>query len=461
MERLQRASVTTISISTIVLVATLILGAFGAYTYKTERDAGRERLRGHLYANLAQLADGLSLPVWTFDKDQIRKIVSSAARDPEIQFVRLDTGDETYSAGTHPGGTAPWLHASQEISYGGHATATLEIFATSAQLDRNLRRGGFRVGILILFTDLVLIASLYTLLWNTILRPLREVEAYAKSASEEGGERAPSRTVLPREIESLRSSVERMAALQERRYREARVSKERAEAADRQKAEFLDIAAHELRTPLTPLSLLLEMVENKSRGSTAHAPEIWGRINMLMDRLTRIIAGMIEIGRIDTGGFVLHPRETDLAGLLGSVVQEFRAQSPGRLISLSLDGGDAIAQLDPERIRQVLGHLLDNAAKYTPEHSPIEVSLRHIAGSRARITVRDHGPGISAERQKTLFTRFFRVMSGATLRHSGLGLGLYTCSRILDMHHGSIGVECRENEGSEFFFELPLERRAA
>jgi signal transduction histidine kinase len=113
-------------------------------------------------------------------------------------------------------------------------------------------------------------------------------------------------------------------------------------------------------------------------------------------------------------------------------------------------------KVDPLRIEQVIGNLLDNAQKYSPERQPIDIKI-DLLPNKIRISVTDHGIGISKEQQHSLFSRFFRISSNETIRHPGLGLGLFICRSIVELHKGTIGVESEINQGSTFYFDLPRE----
>jgi len=238
-------------------------------------------------------------------------------------------------------------------------------------------------------------------------------------------------------------------------------AKENAEAADKLKSQFLDVAAHELKTPLTPLLLLLQLVQRNGDNPSALTPEIWPRINRQLEHLNGLVNDLLEVSRLDLGLFAFRPQFVDLNELVSQSVDDFRRMVTDRKVTLARSIAPLEVELDPVEIKQVLFNLLDNAAKYTPPLSPIEVAISPSGGRRVKVSVTDHGQGISPQQQKTLFTRFFRVTSSATRKHSGLGLGLYVCRRILELHRGSIGVESDVGQGSKFEFEIPISRTAA
>ena len=111
-------------------------------------------------------------------------------------------------------------------------------------------------------------------------------------------------------------------------------------------------------------------------------------------------------------------------------------------------------KFDSLRIAQVISNFLDNARKYTPLRSPIDITIATKAGY-VRISVTDHGPGISDEQKTKLFNPFTRGSDELNTRSGGLGLGLYICSEIIKLHGGTIGVMSKIGEGSTFYCELP------
>ena len=108
------------------------------------------------------------------------------------------------------------------------------------------------------------------------------------------------------------------------------------------------------------------------------------------------------------------------------------------------------------RIIQILSNMFDNAIKYTPEDAPIEISLE-ASLSKVRVSVQDHGSGISQKSLEDLFHAFCRGSSPYALKANGLGLGLSISKGIVELHGGQIGVVSEEGKGSTFYFELPID----
>ncbi len=233
--------------------------------------------------------------------------------------------------------------------------------------------------------------------------------------------------------------------------------KDAAEAADRGKSEFLNIASHELRTPLTSLHLVLTQAR---RQLEAHQPvsdlTLISRMERYSDRLTRLARELLDASRLEHGQLHIHTRPVDLRALVADVTGDFRQQHPRRLLQVELLEDVAWVGADRDRIEQVLANLLDNAMKYTPSESHVAVQLSSWNGS-FRVSVSDEGPGIPPEERGGLFQRFHRLAS--PFHQPGMGLGLYISREIIERHGGTLGVQGHSGRpGVTFFFELPRSR---
>lgn len=224
------------------------------------------------------------------------------------------------------------------------------------------------------------------------------------------------------------------------------------ELADR-KIKFLDIAAHELRNPIASISLVLQLCERRTKKGQPIPFDFLARLRSPVDRLARLVVDLVEMSRLERGLLSLLPVKTDLTSLITECVEEFKLRSPERRFAFNKPDQKVEINLDPARIGQVLVNFLDNAIKYDG-NSDIQVKLE-IMPSVVRVSVTDHGPGISEDEQSLLFTAFARGSSNATIRAGGLGLGLSICKSIMDLHQGAIGVVSKLGHGSTFYFDLP------
>jgi signal transduction histidine kinase len=218
------------------------------------------------------------------------------------------------------------------------------------------------------------------------------------------------------------------------------------------KITFLDTAVHELRNPANSISLLLQFAEKQVARGQPLNPDFLKRFRPPIDRLIKLVVDLIDISRLERKLVALVPVKTNMVSLISQCLEEFRMQAPD--CSFTFNQPDQVVEVntDPIRINQVLTNLLDNAVKYAP--GPIEVTLQ-IMPDLIRVEVTDHGPGVPEEQEKLLFSAFHRGTSEATVKASGLGLGLSICREIIKLHQGTIGYVSEENKGNTFYFELP------
>ena len=236
-------------------------------------------------------------------------------------------------------------------------------------------------------------------------------------------------------------------------------AKEAAESASQVKSEFLDVAAHELKTPLTSLVLLVESTQKQVQQGKPVSLSNIDRIIKQVKRTAGLVEDLLGVSRLERGALPLHAESVDLFSIVSDCLENYKTQVPGRAFLFEWTNsegpdGPIFIEIDAIRIYQVLSNFIDNAVKYSPEESPIEIKME-ATSEKIRISVIDHGPGIPKKDQGSLFTRFFRVTSDKVLQHPGLGLGLYICRRIIELHGGTVGMESVVGRGSTFFFELP------
>lgn len=228
------------------------------------------------------------------------------------------------------------------------------------------------------------------------------------------------------------------------------------EAANRQKDVFLSVASHELRTPLTSLKGRVQLARRRLHraGLSEESYFVW--MEHALARMERLVNDLIDISRIESGKLALHPQRTDLAILCRQIAEE-QTENAERPVSVKVPTAPVEAEVDADRIGQVLTNLLSNALKYSPEDRPVVLTLRPTR-REALIRVHDEGPGIPADAMPHLFERFYRVpgievQSGTGV---GLGLGLFICREIVERHGGRIWAESTLGHGSTFYVALPL-----
>jgi signal transduction histidine kinase len=224
------------------------------------------------------------------------------------------------------------------------------------------------------------------------------------------------------------------------------------------KDALLSLVAHELASPLTSLKGLAQLVDRQvqRQNEVEKIRQNLRDMGRSIHRLERIVQDLQDTSLLQTQHFVLQRRSCDLVDLCRQVLAEFTAGAGTAPLYEVLDES-LEADVDPERISQVLLNLLSNARKYSPQGAPTEVRVER-TGEEARISVRDHGLGIPVEQLPRITEQFYRVpgIDVQTGSSMGLGLGLYLVRTIVEQHGGRLEVHSREGQGSTFSIVLPL-----
>ena len=225
---------------------------------------------------------------------------------------------------------------------------------------------------------------------------------------------------------------------------------------ERSRREFVANVSHELRTPLTTVKAAVDTLQDGALEDRAVAIGFLKRINSEVDRMTNLVADLLELSRLESGHVVPHRTPLDLALLIQEAVERFAMPAAQNEVTLRHLVSDAAPQVsaDADMLRQVLSNLLDNAIKYTAPSGSVEVSAR-TANGNAVVTVADTGQGIPREHVPHVFERFYKVERAR--REGGTGLGLAIVKHIVQAHGGDVFVESQEGAGSTFVFTLPLE----
>jgi signal transduction histidine kinase len=226
---------------------------------------------------------------------------------------------------------------------------------------------------------------------------------------------------------------------------------------------FLALAAHELRTPLAAASgnvqIVLRRLEQEAARGTPLPEDLSVTLTRAMrglNRMNLLIDDLLDAVRPRPEQLVTHRARCDLTVVVRDAVEELSGLGPGQ-VRMDVEQGPLYCEADAARICQVVHNYLTNALKYAPEGSPIEVGVRRL-GKKARVWVRDEGPGIPAAAQALVWERFYRV-EGIAHRpgtRPGLGLGLYISKTIVEQHGGAVGLESGEGGGCTFWFTIPL-----
>lgn len=232
---------------------------------------------------------------------------------------------------------------------------------------------------------------------------------------------------------------------------------------DAAKSEFLSIASHQLRTPLTAIKGFSSMLIDRSFGKLNKREEdALSKIFQSSNQLVWVVDDLLNLSRIESGKIRYEMKQSDFSKLVDTVLQALKPNADAKNLTVDFENAfskeSILANFDPEKMREVVMNLLDNAIKYSPKYGKITVRLGSEKGS-IRFEVFDQGIGISKEDQKRIFTKFTRTQEAQRTDPNGMGIGLYFVKRIMEDHGGKIGVLSEgEGKGSTFFVELPIQQ---
>jgi len=453
--------------------AALLAGAlalFGAATYLGLERYLQKSLEESLIKQARSIGDVLLVNINQSGEDYVDNEITEHY-SPEIngRFIRVTRADgkRIYVSGPPKDGTfdpalvaAPRLPLNREFTRememsDGHellvhglpyrasdgAQFLIEVAAPYNQIESVLR------GLLLTFAlGLPLIVALAIgggyLLMRRALHPVDEIrQKAAQITSRNLSERLPV-VHTGDELERLATDLNRMIA--------------RLEESFLQINRFSADASHELRTPLTVLQGELEAIAQKGQGLPEDVRDTIGSALEETQRLSKIVASLLAISRLEAGEARVQPVCLDFAELARTATDQMKLLAEEKRISMICDGTDPVqVEADPSRLKPVVVNLLDNAIKYTPEGGNVSISVMQ-RDDHAVLEVADSGLGISADDLPHVFERFYRADKARSRQMGGTGLGLSIVRSICLAHGGQITVNSTEGRGSLFRVELPL-----
>jgi two-component system phosphate regulon sensor histidine kinase PhoR len=244
------------------------------------------------------------------------------------------------------------------------------------------------------------------------------------------------------------------------------------------RAEFIDNLSHELRTPITTIGLLVESLGRDTEvAAQAGAPvpakmrERIGKLEVETGNIAQMVAELLDLARIESGGRQLHLDDVDLGRIASESVERLRPFAERQGVTLVVDAAPGLPPVRGEaaRLAQVFANLVHNAVKFSPSGTTVRVGVarqpgegrpttarpRSVAHEMLVASVRDDGPGVSEADQARIFERFYKADRTRTAG-GGTGLGLAIARHIVEGHGGVIRVESEEGRGALFTFTIPV-----
>ncbi len=233
-------------------------------------------------------------------------------------------------------------------------------------------------------------------------------------------------------------------------YTQIETARAAATAAVAARDELVAVVSHDLRTPLQTVVLGASVLEQTADDERVRRHV--HRVSNAAARMRRMIDTLLDTVRLDAGTFVLHDAPCGVPALVDDTVEQFEPRAAEQAIRLRVEHDATEVRADHDRIVEVLSNLLDNAFKHTPRGGEIRVTAA-ATDDAVRFTVADTGAGIAPADAAHVFDRYWQGDDVA--RSRGVGLGLYICKRLIEAHHGAIGVASTPGAGTEFWFTLP------
>ena len=297
---------------------------------------------------------------------------------------------------------------------------------------------------------LVLLLGLGYLVVRLGMRPLVDIERTAGAIAAGDLSRRVARDERATEVGRLGASLNTMLGQIEHAFAEQRRS-------ERRLRQFLADASHELRTPVTSIRGYAELFR---RGAASKPEDLALAMRRIEDEAVRmglLVDDLLLLARLDQGRPLEHAA-VDLVAVVADAAADAQVVAPDRTITLDA-AGPVVVTGDEQALHQVVTNLVQNALRYTPDGTPVTLGVG-AAGATAVLTVRDEGPGMSAEHAERVFERFYRADPSRTRGSGGTGLGLSIVQSIAEAHGGSVRVATAPGEGATFTVELPLVGRS-
>jgi signal transduction histidine kinase len=316
------------------------------------------------------------------------------------------------------------------------------------------------------------IIAFYMITQRLILRPIRQLRGLANNVAD-GNLDIRSSIKTRDEFQKLADAFNHMldelqTAQQKQRLANKQLDAKIAELSQRNielfkankvKSEFLANVSHEFRTPLNAILGFAEILKEKSGGIHKEKNKRYSEnIIAAGKNLLNMINDLLDLAKVEAGKMQLHIEKVNIPDLCESVLNAFSETTRRKKIKtkLTTDKNIPVVTTDPGKVMQILYNFLSNSVKFTPEKGRISLNAEMLSDSTVRISVTDTGCGIKDEDKEKIFEKFRQVDGSITRGSAGSGLGLAISKELASMLAGEIGLQSQTEEGSTFWFDLPV-----
>jgi two-component system phosphate regulon sensor histidine kinase PhoR len=225
------------------------------------------------------------------------------------------------------------------------------------------------------------------------------------------------------------------------------------------RADFVANVSHELRTPLAAITGFIDTLQGPAREDPAARERFLGIMQAQAWRMARLIDDLLSLSRIELRAHQRPDTPVDLVPIVRQVVDGLQTLARDREVTIDVTAPEEplVVLGDRDELIRLFENLVENGMKYGASGKRVDIALAP-DGKEARVSVRDHGPGIAAEHLPRLTERFYRVDVGESRAQGGTGLGLALVKHILNRHHGRLTIDSKEGEGATFTVRLPSSR---
>ena len=232
---------------------------------------------------------------------------------------------------------------------------------------------------------------------------------------------------------------------------------EKLSEANRMKSEFIGIVSHQLRTPLTGIKWTINLIMRDKEKLNKEYLRGLKEISENNERMIKLVNDLLDVTKIEQGQLNLTPKKINIKKLFENIIKEYILMAKAKNISINLETKiDSLNVLiDEDNMAIVIHNLIDNAVKYIKNKGEVKIRLIK-KGGLIRCEIEDNGVGIPKDDHKNIFQKFFRSRNIMKHETVGTGLGLFIAKSIIKKSKGKINFRSKENEGTTFWFEIPI-----